>query len=151
MSDPSDRSEEAAYSCPVCDTRIAGAPAPPPFDAPCPDCGYMLWCRKKMMGGVAVLHVVPGRTPEHGEVEQLGEALERPGGGPRVIVELSALDFMSSAFIARLVALNKRIRAAGGKLVLCGLHPFVREAFHDSRLERIFEIADDEKAALASF
>jgi anti-anti-sigma regulatory factor len=46
--------------------------------------------------------------------------------------------------------LNKRVQAAEGRLILCGLHPFVREAFHDSRLERVFEISDDLEAALAS-
>jgi anti-anti-sigma factor len=103
-----------------------------------------------MLDDVAILHVVAGRTPEHAEIERLADSLISSGGVPRVVVDLSALDFMSSAFIARLVALNKRIQAANGRAILCGLHPFVREAFHDSRLERVFDISDDQEAALAS-
>jgi len=103
-----------------------------------------------MFDDVAVLCVIPGRTPEHTEIELLADSLINSGQVARVVVELSTLDFMSSAFIARLVALNKRTQAAEGRLILCGLHPFVREAFHDSRLERVFEISDDLEAALAS-
>jgi len=103
-----------------------------------------------MFDDVAVLCAIPGKTPEHAEIERLADSLVSPSGVPRVVVQLSALDFMSSAFIARLVALNKRIRAAKGTLILCGLHPFVREAFHDSRLETVFDISDDQEAALAN-
>jgi anti-anti-sigma factor len=103
-----------------------------------------------MVDDIVVLGVIPGRTPEHAEIERLADSLVSSGRAACVVVELSALDFMSSAFIARLVALNKRMQAAERRLILCGLHPFVREAFHDSRLERVFEISDDLEAALAS-
>lgn len=151
MNDVREQSEEMSYLCPVCDTNVATEPPSRPHDAPCPDCGYPLWCCKRMINDVAVMYVIPGSTPEHTDIERLADSLVRSGQAARVIVETSALDFMSSAFIARLVALNKRTRAANGRLILCGLHPFVREAFHDSRLERVFEIADDLGAALASF
>jgi len=123
----------------------------PAYDVPCTECGYGVWCRKKTDDGVVVLHVLPHRTPDHADIERLAEALASSAGVPRVVVELSDLDVVSSSLIARLVALNKRVRAAKGRLILCGLHPFVREAFFDSSLNRVFDIVDDEEAALASF
>jgi len=110
-----------------------------------------LWCCKKTVADIAVLGIIPGMTPEHADVERLCEALIGAGSTPRIVVDLSDIELIGSALTARLIALNKRIRAAGGRLVLCGLCPFVRDTFHGSRLDRVFEVADDEEAALASF
>lgn len=150
MSTSSTKGVGVPHQCPVCGTTLAAESPLPAYDAPCTVCTYMVWCRKTTVDGVIVLHVLPGRTPDHVDIECLVEALVRSEGAPRVVVDLSDLDVVSSSLIARLVALNKRVRAAKGRLILCGLHPFVREAFFDSSLNRVFEILDDEEAALAS-
>jgi len=93
---------------------------------------------------------MPGRTPEHVELEQVAEKLLGSESPLRVVVDLSDLDFISSALMARLVALNKRIRAADGRFILCGMHPVVWDAFHDSTLHRVFEIHADQQAAFAA-
>jgi len=108
-----------------------------------------LWCYKKNAADVVVLEVIPGMTPEHEDVERLCKTLSGCGSTPRVIVDLSDIELVGSAFVARLIAMNKRIRAAGGRLILCGLCPFVQDTFHGSRLDRVFEVAEDEEAALA--
>lgn len=99
---------------------------------------------------MVVLEVTPGITPEHEDIERVSEALVGSGGVVRVIVDLSDVGLISSVFAARLVALNKRIRTAKGRLILCGMNQLVRETFQGCRLDRLFEISDDEKAALAS-
>jgi anti-anti-sigma regulatory factor len=99
---------------------------------------------------VVVLSVLPDRTPEHSDIERLAESLVRCGGVLRVVADLSDVG-ISSAFVARLVALNKRVVAANGKLVLYGLSPFLRDAFVDSRLDKVFDIREDLEAALTSF
>jgi len=105
----------------------------------------------RVVGGVLILNVVPGVTPEHADVERLSERLVGSDDAPSVVFDLSDLDLISSALTARLIAVNKRVRTAKGKLILCGLCPFVLETFQGSRLDRVFSIADDEEAALASF
>lgn len=137
--------------CPACGTVLPCQPHAPGIDIPCPECGYLLWCRMKVVGGVVILYVVPEVTPEHADVEHLCERLTASDDGPCVVFDLSDLDLITSALTARLIAVNKRIRAAKGKLILCGLCPFVLETFQGSRLDRVFNIANDEQAALASF
>jgi anti-sigma B factor antagonist len=66
------------------------------------------------------------------------------------VLDLSALDFVTTSVVARLVSLNKRLRAIGGRLVLCELTPIVREAFHRFRLDSILEIAASEEEALVA-
>ena len=77
-----------SYRCPVCDVMLAAEPALPAYDAPCPDCGYRLWCRKRKVGDVVVLSVLPDRTPEHSELERLAESFLRRRDVLRVVVDL---------------------------------------------------------------
>jgi anti-anti-sigma factor len=149
MSVFSERSTSTIAHCPLCSVVLAPGTRTPPFDAPCPECGYTLWCSKKTVGGVVILEVTPGITPQHEDIERLAETFVRSGGLTRVIVDLSDLELISSVFAARLVALNKRIRAARGRLILCGINRLVRETFQGCRMDRLFEISDDEGAALA--
>lgn len=148
---PSEKREKTLYRCPVCNAEMPVEPPPPPHDASCAACGCSLWCRKRMVGDVVVLDVLPGRTPEHTDAVHLAKSLAARGGVPRVIIDLSELEFVNSAFVARLVHLNKRIRSANGRLVLCGMDSFlVWDAFYATNLYRVFDIAENEEAALAA-
>ena len=61
------------YQCPVCGMRVAAQAALPAYDTPCPDCGYSLWCRKRMADGEVILSVLPNRIPQHTDIERLAE------------------------------------------------------------------------------
>lgn len=139
---------ETPYLCPVCGVILAAEPAQPTYDAPCSDCGYPLWCRERTVEGVHVLDVLPDRTPEHSDIARLADALTRSRPRPRVVVDLSALSFINSSLMARLVALKKRLEAARCKLVLCGLTPFVREVFAYTQMEKLFRTVDSTTNAL---
>jgi len=149
MSAPPRKRGDVPYQCPVCGATLAADLALPVLDAPCPDCGYPLWCCKRMVDDVVVLDVIPGGTPGHGQVMRVADSLVRSGDAPRVVVNLSRFDLMNSAFVARLVALNKRVRSAKGRFVLCGLNRLVWETFVGARLDKLFEVSDDQESALA--
>jgi anti-anti-sigma factor len=124
----------------VCDVTLAAEPALPRYDTPCPDCGYRLWCRRRKVEDVVFLSVLPDRTPERADIERLAESLERSCRVLRVVVDLSGLDFINSAMMAGLLVLRKRVLAAKGRLVLCGLSPHVQAIFSSTQIERLFEI-----------
>ena len=134
-----------SYHCPICGKTLPYEPSLPRFDAPCSECGYHLWCRRLTSNGEAVLEVLPERTPELAEVEQLVEALVRGRVAGRVIVDLSRLASIDSPLTARLVSMNKLLRSSGRPVVLRGLSPIVREIFCHFRLEGVLEIADHEE------
>jgi anti-anti-sigma factor len=139
--------EETSYQCPVCGHGLTHEPPVPRFDAPCSECGYHIWCRRRVSSGDTVLEVLPGRTPEPWDVEQVIDSLIRQGAAARVVVDLRRLDLVDSAFVARLLAMHKRLRALGGHLVLSGLCPVVREMFEHLRLEKAFEISEESPAS----
>lgn len=72
------------------------------------------------------------------------------GGTPRLAIDLSELDYISSAGLRVLLVAAKKAQQAKGKLVLFGLMPNVREIFSISGFDKIFPIHPDASAALAA-
>ena len=141
----SNASGVVSHQCPICGKRLPYEPSLPRFDAPCSECGCTLWCRRRASTVDVVLEVLPDRTPEPEEVEQLVAALVRSHAATRVVVDLSRLDSIDSRLTARLVSMNKFLQSSGGRFVLCGLCPIVREILFHFRLDRVFEIIDSEE------
>lgn len=72
------------------------------------------------------------------------------GGAPRLVVDLSGLEYISSAGLRVLLVVAKKIQQASGKVVLFGLAPNVREVFAISGFDKIFSIEADIEAARAA-
>ncbi len=70
---------------------------------------------------------------------------------PKILLNLSNAHFVSSAMLAHLVKLHRKIQDAKGRIKLCGLRPVIMDAFKVSRFDRIFEIHSDETLALKTF
>jgi anti-anti-sigma regulatory factor len=138
--------DQATYLCPVCGNILPHLAAAPPFDAPCSECGAYLWCRQRSADDEIWLQAMPGRTPEPWEVQQVIRSLRKNAAGERILFDLSLLDVVSSSLIARLVTMGKDLHAADCRLVLTGLRPVVRETFDRLRLDKVFELLDNEEA-----
>ena len=93
-----------------------------------------------------LLEALPDRTPEPQEVEAAVDALLDGGEASRIVLDMTRLELVSSAFVARLVSMNKRLRASGAELVLCGMSPVIREVFAQLHLDRAFLIVDSQDA-----
>ena len=130
----------SVYRCPICGNTLPWEAPLPRFDAPCSGCGGFVWCRQLEAAGGRVLEVLPDRVPEIKDLESLVTALSRNGPAGAVVCDLSRLEMVSSAFVARLVTLNKRLRTVGGRLELSGMAPVVRDVFRTLHLDQAFAI-----------
>jgi anti-anti-sigma factor len=72
------------------------------------------------------------------------------GGTPHLVIDLSKLEYISSAGLRVLLVVAKKVQQAQGKLVLFGLVPNVREVFSISGFDKIFSIRDDAASAVAA-
>ncbi|OPY42822.1 MAG: STAS domain protein [Methanoregulaceae archaeon PtaU1.Bin222] len=79
---------------------------------------------------------------------QLSGAID--GGDRKIVVDLSSVEYISSAGLRALLAAMKRLRALGGKMVLCSLHPYVKEVFDMTGFSRIFTMCNTRDEALIS-
>ena len=67
----------------------------------------------------------------------------------RALIDFSALSYISSAGLRLILVAAKRARQCGGRLILCGLTPTVREVFEISGFLKIMETADSQQTAVA--
>src|SRR5947209_3614740 len=94
--------------------------------------------------GAVVVHLVDCpvlnelSSPAVGE-ELLGLAEGREG--TRFLLDLGAVEFLTSTMLGLLVSLHKKLRAGGGSLALCGVSPDVYEVFETARLNQVFEVS----------
>ncbi len=103
-------------------------------------------------GGVLILTLDDLATVNDGQAVAPRQAIYKAasdGASPRVAVDLSAIDFLSSSGVAMLIGLKRRIEAKGGRMVLFGIHPYVRDLFLVMKLVDLFQIVDGQDDALA--
>ncbi|WP_165224283.1 STAS domain-containing protein [Aquisphaera insulae] len=109
----------------------------------------------KDVDGVAVISFLETASMVEGEkVDNLSKELFSLIEGKKykkVLLNLYNAGYMSSAMLAQLVRLNRKMQELKGKVRLCCLRPPVMEAFKVSQFDRLFELFPDEPSALKKF
>jgi anti-sigma B factor antagonist len=105
-------------------------------------------------GNVTVALVLDRRLQDQGVIQELAaelDSLVADNAPKNVLVNLSRVDFISSAALNRLISYNNRVKKSGGQLKLSNLKPQIEEVFAITRLNKHFDIRPDESNALASY
>ena len=66
----------------------------------------------------------------------------------RLLLDFSGVAQLSSAMLAKLLKLRRKMESKGEKLRLCGLNSQLRSVFTTTKLDRIFDITDNEVGAI---
>ncbi len=69
----------------------------------------------------------------------------------RLVLDMSALEYISSAGLRSLLAAAKQLKAVGGAVVLCSISGTVEEVFRMSGFLAIFKVAGSAAEAVESF
>ncbi len=64
----------------------------------------------------------------------------RAAATPDLVLDLSAVEFLSSMALSRFLALDRELRAGGGRLTLVNLRPTVLKVFTVTRLDRVLDV-----------
>ena len=72
-------------------------------------------------------------------------------GAKNVLLNMTELSYISSAGLRVVLVLAKRLKQAGGKLVIYGMQPHVREVFDISGFLAILNVAGTRAEALEQF
>lgn len=109
----------------------------------------------KEVDGVAVITVQESASMMEGEkVDGVARelfALMDEKQYKKVVLNLFNAGYISSAMLAQLVRLDRKLKDAKGKLRLCCLRPPVMDALKVAQFDRLFEIYVDEPSALKKF
>ena len=106
------------------------------------------------VGDVTVVRFRDQKIVEDMNIQELGQELFRLVEADRrdkLLLNFSSVDFLSSAALGKLITLDKKVKAATGVLKLCHIQPEIYEVFAITKLNRLFDIKEDEADALAAF
>ena len=104
-----------------------------------------------------VAHVIildiTGRIVLGDEIGDLRDAVRDliAQGKKKIILNLQGVDYIDSSGVGELVGSFTTVRNAGGELKLLNLTQKVQDVLYVTKLYTVFDIKDDETAAVASF
>ncbi len=106
------------------------------------------------VGDVTVVRLTDRKVVDETNIQELGRelfALVEEENRKNLVLNFAAVGFLSSSALGKLITLEKKVKAAGGKLRLSNIRPEIYEVFAITKLNKLFEIKDDEAEALAAF
>jgi anti-sigma B factor antagonist len=106
------------------------------------------------VGNVTVVRIRDHRIVEDINIQELGEEMFRlveVDGHDKLLLNFSAVGFLSSSALGKLITLDKKVKAHGGILKLSNIRPEIYEVFAITKLNRLFDIKNEEADALAAF
>ncbi len=68
----------------------------------------------------------------------------------RILLDLTATDYVDSSVIGWLLATQRKLRQAGGALALCGLSANVKDVFNLMKIDKILAAYEHSTEAVAS-
>ena len=69
----------------------------------------------------------------------------------KLLLNFGNVEYLSSAALGKLITLNKKLQAVGGRLILCNIDPQIYEVFEITKLDKFFNIQKEEQTALQAF
>jgi anti-sigma B factor antagonist len=103
---------------------------------------------------VTLVKFSDGKILDASNIEELGTQLfdlVEKENRKKMLLDFQNVEFLSSAALNKLIILDKKMKGVSGKLKLCSLRPEILEVFVITRLNQLFEIAEDEETALNAF
>ena len=106
------------------------------------------------IGDVTVINFVDRKILDEQNIQVIGEqlfSLVDQDGRRKLLLNFGNVEYLSSAALGKLITLNKKLQAAGGRLILCNIDPQIYEVFEITKLDKFFNIQKEEQAALQAF
>ena len=107
-----------------------------------------------LVEGIIVVGFTAPRIVQEEDIQATFEQLQRlvdEKPGREYVLDFRKVQFLSSSVLGRLILLQKGVAATKGRLILCGVAKEIFEVFKITKLDKVFTVKDDAKAALKVF
>ncbi len=105
-------------------------------------------------GDVTVVRLLERRIFDGEELRLLSEELAtlvNEEGRNRLLINLAAVEYMSSSAIGALIAMGTKVKSRQGVVKMCGLQPDIQTMFTITQMDQLFDIRSTEEDALKAF
>jgi anti-anti-sigma factor len=93
--------------------------------------------------GRTTIRFPAGTVLSEANAEALARALRGPAARerPHLVIDLGGVAMLTSAILAKFLALHTQLRGAGGRLSLCNPSADVNQVFRVARLDTVLEVS----------
>jgi anti-sigma B factor antagonist len=95
------------------------------------------------IGHVTVVRFTDRKILDEPTARAIGEQLAGlvdDRGRAKLLLDFGEVEYLCSAVLGQLVALNEKVQATGGKLILCNLDPTLCEVFELTGLSKLLDM-----------
>ena len=106
------------------------------------------------VGDVTIAKFLDKKILDESNIQIIGThkfRLVEDDGRKDIILDFSNVEYLSSAALGKLITMEKKVKAARGRLRLCSIRPEIYEVFAITKLNKLFQIHEDQEQALQSF
>jgi anti-sigma B factor antagonist len=106
------------------------------------------------IGDVTVVNFIDKKILDEQNIQIIGEQLFNlvdELSRRKLLLNFGNVEYLSSSALGKFIALDKKIKLLGGRLILCNIAPQIQEVFEITKLDRVFNIHKEEQAALQAF
>jgi anti-sigma B factor antagonist len=106
------------------------------------------------VGEVTVVKFVDKKILDEASIQELGIelfSLVEHDNRKSVLLNFSNVEFLSSAALGKLITLDRKVKAAKGRLKMSNIRPEIFEVFQITKLNKVFDIRKDEVEAISAF
>src|ERR1051325_5641758 len=103
---------------------------------------------------IRVVEFTNNKILDEANIAEIGQALNSmidDRDMPKLLLDFSNVDHLSSAALGMLINANNRIKQRNGQLRLAAIKPQILEVFVITKLNKLFRIMATREEALASF
>lgn len=103
---------------------------------------------------VTVAKFTDKKILDEGNIQLIGNqlfALVDEDRKKKIVLDFSNVEYLSSAALGKLITLDKKAKAAGGKIRFCSIRADILEVFKITRLDKLFTIKENRDKALEGF
>lgn len=118
------------------------------------DIGIRQLVESEEVAGTVALRFTDPKILDDKKVKEIASQLNGmvDGAGRRkLLLNMGNVRAMSATMAEQLANLHKKVRANGGQMILCNIHPAVFPVFQQLKLTKILTIHQDEQEALQAF
>lgn len=106
------------------------------------------------VGDVTIAKFIDKKILDEGNIQIIGNqlfGLVEEDGRQKIVLDFANVEYLSSAALGKLITLDKKVKSAKGKLRLCSVRPDIYEVFAITKLNKLFDMYENQEKALEGF